>query len=206
MKEKIIVYIKQTGEPPTPVTVRIKWMPDGVIKPLLYWTPDGSCFQVKHIYESTALAFLKDRGEGLRFKIKGAVIKTPEPYSELLHTQHETYLYFTDKWFSGKNFIDGRYGHAGKTYITVILDIFPNGDYELIYFWFNSMLYEIEKTTAIEPRGSFEAGGVGIWHNVDIRLIDENKIKPSLKKFFQNTAELYFEVNKWFVSTKFSIS
>ena len=59
---KIIAYSKWGEKTQTPVTARIKWLADGTIEPQMYWMPDCSCFQVKHIYECTALAFLKEKG------------------------------------------------------------------------------------------------------------------------------------------------
>lgn len=202
MAEKAIVYIKQSGESSVPVTVRMEWLPDGKIMPLTYWTPDGSCYQIRHIIEMTPLAFLKDRGVGLRYKVRSVVTETPDD-SDYLSTQHEIYLYFADNWFCGKNFIDGRYGHDAKKYIPVTLDVFPDGDYELIYFWVQGKRYMVEKTLEIEPRGSFLAGGVGMWHKVEARLINANDDEdPDIHKCVRREAAVYFEINKWFVSLK----
>ena len=203
MPEKTIIYSKRSGESPVPVTARIDWLPDGTIKPCLYWTPDGSCYKIKHVYETTPLAFLKDRGEGIRFKVKSVVAEAPEPYSDHQYTQHETYLYFADNWYCGKNFIDGRYGHEGKEFIPVTLDVFPNGEYELVYFKAQGTRYIVEKTIAIEPRGSFHAGGIGVWHKVKARKVnanDDEDFDPS--KSTLRMVALYFEINKWFLPIK----
>jgi len=203
MANKTIVYSKHSGEVLIPLTVRIEWLPDGIIKPLMYWMPDGTCFEVKHVYEMTPLAFLKDRGEGIRFKVRGELIETPEYDDGILYTQHETYLYFADNWFCGKNFIDSRYGHPGKEFIPVTLDVFPDGDYELIYFKVQGMRYMVERTIEIEPRGSFHAGGVGIWHKVEARLINaDDDEDPNPSKSVLRISAIYFEINKWFVSLK----
>jgi len=85
MKDNMIVYIKQTGEPSVPVTVQVEWLPNGQIRPLLYWTPDNSCYEVKNVYESTQLAFLKEHGEGIRFRIK-AELKEPWEHDSSCHT------------------------------------------------------------------------------------------------------------------------
>jgi hypothetical protein len=200
---KTAIYIKQTGEPLIPVTARIEWMPDGKIKPLMYWMPDGGCCQIKHVFEMTALSFLKERGEGIRFKVKAEIIETHDPYDGILHSQYETYLYLADNLFCGKNFIDGRYNHPGKEYIAVTIDFFPDADYELIYFNVKGERYMVEKKIKVEPRGSYHAGGVGIWHKVEARLInDGNDEDPDLCKSVRRMAALYFEVNKWFVSLK----
>jgi len=201
--DKAIIYIKKYDEPLIPVTTRIEWLPDGKIKPLMYWTPDGSCYEIRPEYEMTPLAFLEDRAEGLRYKIKSEVIETPEPYSDHRLTQHETYLYFADNWFCGRNFIDERYSHKGKEYVSVTLDIFPNCNYELVYFQVKGTRYAVEKTIAVEPRGSFYAGGVGIWHKVKARQINpdnDEDINPG--KSIRRMAALFFEVNKWFVPVK----
>jgi hypothetical protein len=198
--DKAIVYSKQTDEPLVPVTVRIEWLPDGKIKPLVYWMPDGSRFDVRHIYECTKIAHLKDRGAGIRFKVKSELVDSSEFDDELLFTQQETYLYFADDWFCGKSFIDERYGHAGKVFIPVTLDVFPSGDYTLIYFTVHGARYAVEKTHEIAPRGSFSAGGVGVWHKVDARIINDNddeNVDPN--KSVVRPAALYFEINKWFV-------
>ena len=203
MANRIALYCKQAGEPPTPVTARIEWLPDGTIKPLMYWMPDGSCFRVKLTHECTPIALLKDRGEGLRFKVRAELIETPEYDGGLLCAQQETYLYLADNRFCGKNFIDARYGHAGKEYISVTLDILPDNEYEIIYFRVQGARYMVEKTRRIEPRASFRAGGVGICHIVEARQInndDDEDFDPS--KNSRRTAALFFEVNKWFVASE----
>ena len=201
MADKIVIYIKQIGGSFVPVTARIEWLPSGKIKPLMYWTPDGTCFQVRHVYESTPMAFLKDRGEGLRFKIRAEIIETPEPDDEILHTQYETYLYFADNRFCGKNFIDERYRHAGKEYVCVTMDVFPDGGYEVIYFWVHGTRFMVEKTLTIEPRGSFQVGGVGVCHRVEARQVNaDDDEDPDPAKSARRPARLFFEVNKWFVA------
>ena len=205
MTDRAVIYSKQTDddELPVPVTVRIDWFPDGEINPCMYWTPDGACYQVRHIFERTPLAFLQDRGEGLRFKVRAEITETPEPFSEYQFTQYETCLYFADNWFYGKNFIDSRYGHSGKEYIPVTLDIFPDGGYELIYFWVRGTRYKVEKTITVEPRGSYYAGGVGVWHKVEARQINAaDDEDPDPNKSNRRLAAIFFEINKWFVITK----
>jgi len=203
MANKLLVYSQETNAPPIPLTARIEWQADGTIKPCLYWTPDGSCYEVKHIYECTKLAHLREKSVGIRFKIRALCIETPEPYADYTHTQHETYLYLADNWFCGKNIIDERYAHAGKEFISVTLDVFSDCDYEIIYFMFKDERYRVDKTIAIEPRGSFYAGGVGIWHKVEARLINkENDEDVDPYKSIRREAALYFEINKWFLVVK----
>ena len=203
MADKIIVYGKQqTGEPIAPLTVRAEWLPDGSIRPLMYWTPDGSCYLVKRLIETMPLAFLKDRGEGLRFKVRAAITETTEPFSDHKFSQYDTYLYFLDNWYCGKNFIDSRYGHEGKEFVPVTLDVFPDMDYELVYLTVQGTRYMVEKTLAVEPRGSFHAGGIGIWHKVEVRVVNaDNDEDPNPEKSVRRPAAVYFEVNKWFVVT-----
>ena len=185
------------------MTARIEWRPDGKIEPLMYWTPDGSRYEIKREYEMTPLAFLEDRGEGLRYKIRAEAVETPEPYAGRQFVRQETYLYLADDWFCGKNFIDGRYAHEGKEYIPVTLDIFPDRDYELVYFRVKGTRYAVEKTVSIEPRGSFYAGGVGIRHEVEARQIRaDNDEDPDPSKSVRRVAALFFEVNKWFVNVR----
>ena len=198
MTDKTLVYIKQSGGLAIPVTVRIEWLENGKIIPRMYWTPDGSRYQVKHVYETTPMAFLKDRGEGLRFKIRAVLVETPEYYPDHQFTQHETYLYLADNFFYGKNIIDGRYGHAGKVFIPVSLDVFPNAEYELICFKVQEQQYEVESTIAVEPRGSFYAGGIGIWHKVKARHVNPENETPDHSESTRISA-LFFEINKWFV-------
>lgn len=200
MTDETVIYGKQSGEPRVPLTIRVEWLPDGTIKPLMYWTPDGTCLNVVSRDAGVPLAFLKDRGVGLRFKVRGEVIETPEMDDDLLHTQHETYLYLSDSRFYQKNIIDERYGHAGKEYIPVTLDVFPDGDYELIYFQVRGERYMVEKTEDVEPRGSFHAGGVGLWHKVEARLINpDDDEDPDPDRTVRRPAALFWELNKWFV-------
>lgn len=200
MEDKIVVYSKRSGEERVPLTVRIEWLPDGIIRPLMYWTPDGTCYRVISQSEGISLAFLKDRGEGLRFKVRAEIIETPDYDDDLLYTQYDTYLYLADKLFCAKNIVDERYGHAGKEYIPVTIDVFPDSDYELVYFWINGARYMVEKTIDVAPRGSFNAGGIGIWHKVDARQVnDYDDEDPDPYKSARRLAALYLELNKWFV-------
>jgi len=199
MDDKIVIYSKQSGEPRVPLTIRIDWFPDGTIKPLLFWTPDGACYKVISQYQGVSLAFLKERGEGLRFEVTGEVIESDD--EDLMYSRYETYLYLADSRFYQKNIIDERYGHAGKEYIPVTLDVFPDGDYELVYFWCRGARYMIEKTIAVEPRGSFRAGGAGLWHKVEARLINaDDDEDPDPNKSVRRLAALYLELDKWFVT------
>ena len=184
MAEKI--YIKQPGQPGIPVTVRIEWLSNGKIKPCLYWTPDGSCYEIRRVYETVSLALLKNRSEGLRFKVKAIA-------TDCQYIQHEIYLYLADNLFCGRNIIDDRYGHECKEFITVTLDVFSNCKYELIDFEVHKTKYVVEKTLAIEPRASVRAGGIGIRHKIEARQLDSDN---------ERTAALYFEINKWFVRVK----
>jgi len=203
MPDKTLVYSKQSGELPVPVTVQIEWLPCGTIKPIMYWTPDDSCYMVKHIAESVHLAHLKDKDVGIRFKVRAEIIETLDTHSNHRNFQQETYLYFADNWFSGRNIIDSRYGHAGKEYISVALDVFPNADYELVYFIVKDERYMVEKTVCIEPRGSFNAGGIGVRHEVNAILINPcNDEDPEPHKSIRRKAAIYFEINKWFTSVK----
>jgi hypothetical protein len=81
------------------------------------------------------------------------------------------------------------------------MDVFPAGDYELVYFWAQGARYMVEKTLAIEPGGSFNAGGVGIRHYVEARLInpDDDEDCDPYNSVYREAA-LYFELNKWFIS------
>jgi len=185
--DKTIVYIKQPDEQPIPVTARIMWLPDGTIKPCMFWLPDNSCHEIVHVYECTLMAYLKDRGVGIRFKVRTAL----NPLT--------TYLYFTDEMFCGKNFIDSRYDHGCKEYVAVVLDVFSDGDYELCYFWVQGVRYVVEKTLAVEPHGSYLAGGVGVRHRVSARVVnagDDEDLDPRYS--VRREAALFFEVNKWF--------
>jgi len=203
MPDKSIIYSKNTGEVPVPLTVRIEWLPDGTIKPLMYWTPDGSCYAVKHIFECVHLAHFKEKDTGIRIKVKAEIKETAEPFADYGYLQHETYLYFADNRFCGKNIIDSRYGHPGKEFITVTLDVFPNCDYELVYFQVKNERYIVEKTTSIEPRGSFAAGGIGIQHKVNVQLVNaDNDGVFDHDRNIRRSAALFFEINKWFVSMK----
>jgi hypothetical protein len=200
MQDKAVAYCKQSGGAVVPLTVRIEWLPDGAIEPLLYWTPDGTCYKVIGHSPSVSLAYLKDGGVGLRFKICGEIIETPDPETdELLHTRYESHLYLADKRFSEKNIIGEQYVHPGKEYIPVTLDVFPDGGYELVCFSAHGARYVVEKTTAVDNRSSYKAGGFGIWHKVEARLVgaDDDDSAPGMCEL--RMAAIYLELNKWFV-------
>lgn len=197
MADKVIIYIKQAGEPLIPVAVRIEWLPNGKIKPLMYWTPDNSCYVIKHIYESISLALLKEKGVGIRFKVSAEL---DEISHNTVYARHETYIYFTDGRFCERGFIDGRYGHPNKKYVQVTIDVFPNAGYELVYFQVDNNRYMVEKTLEVEPRASFKAGGIGVCHKVAARLINNNNDEdPASSKSERRQAALFLELNKWFV-------
>ena len=144
MTEEAVIYGKQTGEQPDPLTIRIDWLSNGKIKPLMYWMPDGTCYEVMHVFEETPCAFLKEQGVGLRYKVRAKVIETPEPYPDPRFDQRVTYLYLADKRFCEKNIVDNRYGHAGKKYIPVTMDVFPNGEYAKILLVLRGFVMQIE--------------------------------------------------------------
>jgi len=203
MADKVAIYIKQSDDTSIPVKVRIEWLPDGTIKPSLYWTPDGSCYEIKHIYNKIPLTLLKTRREGLRFKTRAEIRETPEPYRDHRCFQHEAYLYFNHSMFCGRNIIDDRYSHNSKEFITVTLDVFPNCKYELVCFQVQGANYVVEKNIAIEPRASYHAGGIGVWHKVKARQVNQNSGDeyPNMSNTAIRMAALYFEINKWFVIT-----
>ena len=201
LENKIIVYSKKNESHIVPVTARIGWRKDGKIVPIMYWTPDSKCFRIKHIFDMTPQSFLKNKGEGIRFFVKSILTDTAEQDSVNLNTCHESYLFFADNRFYGKNFIDGRYGHARKEYIPVMLDVFPDGGYEIIYFWVKNKRYIVEKTLNIEPHASYYAGGFGLRHVVYARLVNaDDDNDPDPDNCIQREAALFLEVNKWFIS------
>jgi len=203
MPDSMRVYCKQVGDKPIPLTVRIIWLPDGTIKPIMYWTPDGSRYEIKHVYECTQMAHLKERAVGIRFKVRAEIVEMPEQYSDYRHAIHETYLFFADNWFCGKNIVDSRYEHVGKEFIHVTLDVFSDCEYEIAYFRVKNERYKVEWPHASELRGSYNAGGIGICHKVDARLVnDDNDEDPSPNESVQRMAALFFEINKWFVAVR----
>jgi hypothetical protein len=75
------------------------------------------------------------------------------------------------------------------------------GDYELAYFWVKGNRYKVEKSLAIEPHGCFHAGGVGIRHRVETRLVGfDDDEDPDPGKSIRRQAAVYLEINRWFVS------
>jgi len=165
----------------------------------MYWTPDNSCYTITHIFEATSLAFIEGGASGIRFKIR-AEITNVTCYDRTLYTRHETYLYLADNRYCEKGFIDDRYGHAHKKYIPVTLDIFPGGEYELLCFWVDDSCYKVEKTIDIKPHASFYAGGIGIRHKVEARLVKPvNDDDPQPCERVHRQASLYLELNKWFI-------
>jgi hypothetical protein len=200
MPGKIGIYCKQHEEGSIPLTVRIEWLPDGKIKPLIYWLPDGTCHRVLYHSSAVPISVLKDKGTGLRFDVRSEIIETAEPDSELLYNRYDTYLYLAHKRVCEKNIVDERYVHTGKEYIPVTLDIFPDGDYELVYFVVREKRYKVEKTIKIENHGSFRAGGIGVLHKVEARLVNaDDDEDPDPQKSVRRQAAIYRELNKWFI-------
>ena len=205
MSDKTIVYGRQDEKLKIPLTVRIEWYPAGTIKPCMYWMPDESCHMISHVYECMPLAYLKERADGLRFKVKAEMTGTSEWLCVSEPVQSEAYLYLSDKRFCRKNIVDERYGHESKEFITVSLDVFPNGEYEIVYFWVSGVRYKVEKTLEVEPRASFYAGGAGVWHKVEaIQVNDDDAEELDFDAGIDNKriAGLYFEINKWFVRVR----
>jgi hypothetical protein len=200
MEKEPIIYMEH-DEQRVPLTLRIEWLPNGSINPLTYWTPDGECYDIKHIYEMIHNAHLKHRGVGIRFKIRSEPTEPTDPFTILRNKDLERYIYLADNWFCGKNIIDERYDHAGKEFIHVTLDVFPDGRYMLVYFVTQNQRYMVEKVISIEPRGSSNAGGVGMRHKVEARLINaDNDDDPNPDECNMKIASLFFEINKWFRS------
>jgi len=183
-----VVYIKQANEPPIPVTVRLEWLPNGKIKPIMYWTPDNSCYEVKHVYESTSLAFLREKGVGIRFRVRAEMREMPDNTS---CARHETFLYLADMRFCESGFIDDRYSHPNKKYVTVTVDVFPNAEYELVRFCVGDECYVVERTLKVEPRALYRVGGIGVWHRVDVRANSGGE--------WQRKA-VFWEVGGWYVA------
>ncbi|MDR2547784.1 MAG: hypothetical protein LBC96_09840 [Lachnospiraceae bacterium] len=203
MEKNTIIYIKHENDTRTPVTVRILWFPDGTIKPLAYWLPDGAFHVVKYVCETTPCAFLKDKGVGLRFKVESEPKDEEERDETFLQMCHENYLYFADDWFCGKNIIDNRYRNPGKEYITVTLDVFSDASYELISFQANGSRYAVAKTLTAQMHSNYHTGGSGLRHKVAARILSANEsdeITYSTDDLLET--ELYFEINKWFVTRK----
>lgn len=75
MADEIVIYSKYDGSPRIPLTVRIDWLPDGTIIPLLYWTPDGTCYRVNIVYECVPLPFLKNAARDCDTEYVGKSLK-----------------------------------------------------------------------------------------------------------------------------------
>jgi hypothetical protein len=200
MEKHIKTYIMRCGEPYTSVTARICWSSDGKIEPRFFWTPDGTKHKIVSHGPGIFLSLLKERGEGLRYKVRSEIVDAPELHTELLHTQYDTELYLADNRFCQKNIIDERYNHASKEYIKITMDVFPDAEYELVCFWCRNERYMVERTIAVEPRASYKAGGTGLRHKVTARLVnahDDEDPEPSRSEC--RPASLFLEFNKWFV-------
>ena len=202
MAERIVVYSKQENGEMMPLTMRVEWLPTGVIKPRMYWTPDGSCFQVTHVIECVRLAHLKSGGKGIRFKVMAMMIESEDIGAEPSPVSYEIYLYLADDFFCAANMIDEQYAHDGKVYIPVTMDIFPGGDYELICFWVRGVCYCVDRTYDVTLGGSYEAGGVGLRHGVMATMVkDAGGDAVNATKLSSRKASLYLELNKWFVKS-----
>ena len=200
MDTNVVLYAKQTGKGHTPITARIIWLADGTIMPLKFWLPDNLCLKVTHIYESTPLGYLKNKGNGICFKVEAIAADLPESYTELTSMRRDVCLYFAHKMFCGKNIIDRRYAHDGKLFIPVVMDVFSDAKYELVCFWKKGMRYIVEKNIGVEPCGSFIPEGIGLKHKVEARLVNHNNDNdPIIGNSIRRPASLYFGLNKWFV-------
>jgi len=160
----------------------------------MYWTPDNSCYVVKHIYESVRVSFLKENGVGIRYKVKAELEEMPDNTS---NARHEIYLYFADNRFCEQGFIDERYSHPSKEYVPITMDVFSGGDYELISFRLGDNCYVVEKTLKIEPRALYLDGVMGVWHKVIARLVGGNDDGET------RGVAISWEVDRWFVYSSF---
>ena len=201
---KALIYCRRSGERGYPITARIEWLADGVILPIMYWMPDGSCFEVTHTRECIPLAYLKEGGQGLRFTVRARLVRAENAYLGDAQQDYETYLYFADRKFSAKNIIDAQYCHVGKEFVPVVMDVFPDCEWMLINFKARGAQYMVEKTTCVEPRGCFNGGGIGLCHIVDARRVSDPEEILEERGGICRRAALYFEFNKWFVTVKVS--
>jgi len=144
------------------------------------------------MYEATRLAYLKQGGEGIRYRVS-AKLQDPDSHA---YAHDDVYLFFVSDQYCQKGFIDERYEHAGKKYIPVTLDVFPWGDYEIVGFQVDDNEYKVERTIAREARGSYKVGGVGIWHKVEAWLANDDK------GLSFRLVGLYLEFDKWFSPIK----
>jgi len=198
----MMIYCKQPGEEPIPITVRLKWLPDGTIHPLCYWLPDDSYHEIKYIHNMTPLKYLRDGGVGVRFKVSTTAPGGQRSFrcDDKGIVLYDNCLYLADNRFCGKPFIDERYSHNAKEYIPIVIDVFPNGEYGLVSFWVQGVRYSVEKTLEVAKRGSFAAGGIGLRHKVEARLVNEDDDEcPDINNSVRRLAALYFEVDKWWV-------
>lgn len=198
---RIIVYEKQPEKERVPLTVNADWLPDGEIVPRFYWTPDGTRSKVLQVYECVPIAYLKDKGTGLRYKVRAEVEELIETDDVLLNAQYDTHLFFKSNRYCEKTIVDARYDHPEKLYIPVNMDIFPDGTYELLSFWCRDNRFRIEKTLDISHRAAYRVGGVGLRHKVEVRMVnakDDND--PDPEHSIRRVAALYFEINRWFIA------
>gem|GEM_PF-1501567 len=215
MAERIVVYSKENGAL-TPLTVRVDWLPNGVIRPRMYWTPDGSCLRITQVAECVRLGHLKETGAGVRFRVTAQMAEPgdlPAPFSyKKVATplpaalarkrswdsfpEYELYLYLADNFFCAANILGDEYAHNAKAYIPVTLDVFPSGDYELVGFEAGGVCYTVDKTYSVRPGGSYKAGGAGLRHEVEAtaQAAANADAAPNSRR-----AALYLELNKWFV-------
>jgi hypothetical protein len=153
----------------------------------MFWPDGGECCHVAGVSDTVPLAFLKDGGQGLRFRVRLA----PQAGAP-----REAYIYLADARFCEADIIDKRYAHKGKEYIAVTMDVFPGGEYELTAFTARGERYSVEKTLSVERRGAFAAGGVGLRHEVEAYS----------EKFGARKAALWWEISKWFVAVDCGIA
>ena len=83
-----------------------------------------------------------------------------------------------------------------------MLDVFPDCGYEIISFEVQGNRHIVEKTLKVEPAGSYNAGGIGIRHRVEARLVNSEGDDLNPQKSIIRKRALFLEFNKWFVEVR----
>ena len=190
------VYIKQSEGIATPITVRIHWLANGDWYPTLFWMPNGICYEVSlPILERAPLSCLKEKGVGTRITANVNMAEDSGESTNLCKGGQSVHIYFADSKFDAKCIVDAAYNHNKKLYISVEVDIFSEGSYELVGITVDSDKYLVSRTLSVEPRGSYGAGGVGICHK--LRVVKEGQQGDCPLPWRE--ANVYLEFDRWFI-------